>query len=73
MEQNNANGSPKRLIDDPELCACLGDISPTTLWRLRRKGIVPPPVKVGRHNGTPIDEVNEVIARLMAQRFGGRD
>jgi predicted DNA-binding transcriptional regulator AlpA len=72
LEQNNAKGSPKRLIDDPELCACLGDISSTTLWRLRRKGVVPPPVKVGRLNGTPVDEVNEVIARLMAQRCGGR-
>jgi len=55
----------ERLLTSTQVCAQLA-ISPTTLWRRVRSGLVPPPRKSGPggHNRWLKSEIDEVITSL---------
>ena len=50
------------LVSDSEFCAVL-NISRTNLWRRRKEGEIPPPIKIGpRMNRTPMGVVRRVAS-----------
>lgn len=55
----------RRLITDKQLRQLLGNCSVMTIWRLRQKGKLPQPRKLGSRNVTPEDEVEKAIAALI--------
>lgn len=57
-----------KLIRDRELAELLGGVSNMTLWRMRKRGQLPRPIKVNGHNCTPQDQVEEALAALLNQR-----
>jgi predicted DNA-binding transcriptional regulator AlpA len=49
------------LVSDPEICA-FAKISRTNLWRRRKEGDIPPPLKIGpRMNRTPMRVVRQFV------------
>lgn len=56
-----------RLLKTSEACAMLG-ICRTTLWQLRRQGVVPRPVKIAGMVRFRESEVQALIDRLAAER-----
>lgn len=55
----------KRLITDKQLKDKLGGCSDMTIWRLRRKGKLPKPRKLGNRNVTPENEADKAIDVLI--------
>jgi predicted DNA-binding transcriptional regulator AlpA len=55
-----------RLMRDAEIKRDLGNISNTTLWRLRKDGRLPKPHKINKTNLTPESEYLAARARLLA-------
>lgn len=51
------------LISDPELRRIAGGITPMTVWRWRKAGILPPPLVLNRRNYSRKSEVDAALAR----------
>ena len=58
MNTMSPDRSP-RLMKAPAVREYLGDISPTTLWRLIKRGLVPPPL-----DGTQLWDRRQIDERL---------
>ncbi len=57
---NNPNPRPERLIDAEELCESL-QCCRATLYALVKKGVIPPPIKLGRLSRWPASVPTDVI------------
>lgn len=69
--QQAATVTPDKLIPEPVVEAKTGGLSRTTRWRLMRDGAFPRPIKVGWRHLWSEREIDEWIARRLAERQSG--
>lgn len=53
------------LITDKEICRIFGGVSKMTVWRLRRSGILPPPIVINKRNYSRKSVINETMSRVV--------
>ncbi len=56
------DGHPLRIYR-PGRMADLLDVDPSTIWRWRRDGVLPPPVKIGGIEGWTDEQVRAILAQ----------
>jgi predicted DNA-binding transcriptional regulator AlpA len=59
--------SPLKIVR-PSRLARLLDVDPSTLWRWRKEGILPPPVKIGGISGWPEQQLRQLLERANGSR-----
>jgi len=57
----------KTYLTDRQIGAMLGGKSNVTIWRMRKRGELPPARKLNGQNLTPEDEVEAAIERLLGK------
>jgi predicted DNA-binding transcriptional regulator AlpA len=55
-----AQTSPLKIVR-PGRLACLLDVDPSTVWRWRKNGILPPPVQIGGICGWPEHQLRQLL------------
>ena len=64
------NISEDPLISDPELRRIAGGITPMTIWRWRKAGILPPPLVINGRNYSRKSVIDDALSRAIGQSDG---